>query len=263
LDVPITIPLGLHIGNVKLQSAEIAAMVHFLSPTDQDLQLYEDIQPQLTDPVQFDETDDASISTHPSMPDLESMTSENEDDVNPSPLPRFPDWFRRAVQNPPNVSRESAESLEFEDEAELKKMQGAQPFSTEKYGRNVHLFTKRTFSRSKTPQKRTKIPTFQKRKMTNSPKNYSNHCKSTSNYSKRHIHLQENLNRRVIQIPSNKQSESLYTLEAPTELTEDHWISSLKLPTISQQQLQKLIQPILGKELTLIQKQKLQTFLLK
>ena len=118
LDVPITLPLGLHIGNVKLQSAEIACMVHFLSPTDQDLriQLYKDIQPQLTDPVQIDETDDTSISTHPSMPDLKSMTSENEDDVNPSPLPRFPDWFRRAVQNPPNVSRESAESLEFEDE---------------------------------------------------------------------------------------------------------------------------------------------------
>ena len=105
---------------------------------------------------------------------------------------------------------------------------------------------------------------FQKRKITNSPKNYSNHfCKSTSNHSKRHIQLQENLNRRVIQIPSNKQSESLYTLEAPTELTEDHWISSSKLPTISQQQLKKLIQPTLGKELTVIQKQKLQTLLLK
>ena len=123
-------------------------MVHFLSPTDQDLQLYEDIQPQLTDPLKIDETDDTSISTHPSMPDLESMTSENEDDVNPSPLPRFPDWFRRAVQNPPNVSRESAESLKFEDEAELKKMQETQLSSTgsKKYGRNIHLFTKRTFS---------------------------------------------------------------------------------------------------------------------
>ena len=64
-------------------------------------------------------------------------------------------------------------------------------------------------------------------------------------------------------MPSNKQSESLYTLEAPTELTEDHWISSSKLPTISQQQLKKLIQPTLGKELTLIQKQKLLIFLLK
>ena len=97
------------------------------------------------------------------------------------------------------------------------------------------------------------MPVFQKRKITNSPKNYSNHfCKSTSNHSKRHIQLQENLNGRVIQIPSDKQSESLYTLEAPTELTEDHWISSSKLPTISQQQLKKLIQPTLGKELTLI-----------
>ena len=108
------------------------------------------------------------------------------------------------------------------------------------------------------------MPAFQKRKITNSPKNYSNHfCKSTSNHSKRHIKLQEDFNRRVIQIPSNKQSESLYTFEAPTELTEDHWISSSKLPTISQQQLKKLIQPTLGKELTVIQKQKLQTLLLK
>ena len=89
MDVPITLPLGLYFGNVKLQSAEIASMVHFSSPTDQDLQLYEDIQPQLTDPVQFDETDDASISTHPSMPDLKSMTSENKDDVNPSLLPKI------------------------------------------------------------------------------------------------------------------------------------------------------------------------------
>ena len=35
------------------------------------------------------------------------------------------------------------------------------------------------------------------------------------------------------------------------------------MPTISQQQLKKLIQPTLGKELTVIQKQKLQTLLLK
>ena len=55
----------------------------FMSPTDQDLQLYEDIQPQFTDPIEIDEIDDASISTHPSMPNLESMTSESEDDINP------------------------------------------------------------------------------------------------------------------------------------------------------------------------------------
>ena len=58
-------------------------MVHFSPPTDEDLQLYKDIQPQFTDPIEIDEIEDASISTHPSMPDAKSTTSEREHEPTP------------------------------------------------------------------------------------------------------------------------------------------------------------------------------------
>ena len=60
-----------------------------------------------------------------------------------------------------------------------------------------------------------------------------------------------------------KVCDTLCALKAPTELTDEHWISSSKPSAISQEQLKKQIQPTLCKELTPVQKQKLQVFELK
>ena len=65
--------IGTSYRDTNLQSAELALIIHFPSSSDydtQDLHLYRETQPQLTDPIEIDENDDGSISTHPSMPDL-------------------------------------------------------------------------------------------------------------------------------------------------------------------------------------------------
>ena len=61
----------------------------------------------------------------------------------------------------------------------------------------------------------------------------------------------------------SKNPENLNSLQTSSEVGVEHWISNTKPQDVSKQSLKAMIQPTLGKELTQIQKDRLETLLLK